>query len=74
MNLMRVEDFNEAEVNFSREILIDLINEGYEFDMDLIKELYYRKSQINNALYKMIGETRDYKVYKDVDDFFKMIE
>lgn len=60
----------KTEVDFSKEILSDLIREGYEAGDELIKEFTYRKSQVNTALHKMIDKTRDHKTYIDSDDFF----
>src|SRR5690625_3686993 len=37
----------KQDVDFSKEILSDLINEGYEAGEELIKEFTYRKSQMN---------------------------
>jgi len=64
----------KTDVDFSEEILNDLIKEGYEAGEELLKEFAYRKSQLNPALHKMIDETRDYKTYSNVDDFFDELE
>lgn len=60
--------------DFSEDILNDLIKEGYEAGEELLKEFAYRKSQLNPALHKMIDETRDYKTYSNVDEFFDELE
>lgn len=56
---------------FSEEIINDLNEEGYKAGEEFLKELAYRESQLNFALHKMIEETRNYKTYSNVDDFFE---
>lgn len=67
------EVYGEA-VDFSEYILRDLIQEGYEFDEEMMKEFAYRKSQIKLALEQLITENRDGKVYTSTNDLFKDID
>ena len=67
------EVYGEA-VDFSEYILRDLIQEGYEFDEEMMKEFAYRKSQIKLALEQLIAENRDEKVYTNTNDLFKDID
>lgn len=61
------------DVDFSQYILEDLIKEGYEAGEEMIKEFTYRKSQLGDAVQRMIDEERDYKTYRTVEDLFNDI-
>lgn len=62
------------EVDFSKFILQDLINEGYEAGNELLQEFSRRKSQIRPALNQMIVESRDNKTYSNTEDFFSELD
>ncbi len=56
-------------LDFSEFILNDLVKEGYEGE-ELVKEFTYRKSQINEALHKMVEDAKndDYKTYSSPEE------
>jgi len=63
------------DLDFSEFILNDLIKEGYEGE-ELVKEFTYRKSQINDALHKMVEDAKnyDYKTYATAEELFNSLD
>ena len=59
-------------LDFSEFILGDLVKEGYSGE-SLLNEFSIRKKQINGAILKMVEETRDYKGYSNVDEYFNSL-
>jgi antitoxin component of MazEF toxin-antitoxin module len=62
-------------LDFSEFILSDLVKEGYE-GVELVKEFTYRKTQMNDALHKMVEEAKDYdyKSYETAADYFNSLD
>jgi len=60
----------KKELDFSEDILEDLIREGYEAGDELIQEFTYRKNKLSDAAQRILDEERDYITYDSVDKLF----
>lgn len=60
----------QQELDFSEQILQDLVKEGYEAGDTMIKEFTYRKNKLTDAVERMIDEERDYVTYNSIDELF----